>query len=465
MTDPQSQYDPGFIAFGGGSATSILHPVVLVGTIVVVVLMFGLRRKYVIVPLLLGILLTPAGQNWNVGVHFYVYRILVLVGWARLGMSKPESGKRLAGGFITLDRVFLVWAVYRLLAEALQFLQVGAVIYQASLFLDSVGGYFLFRSLTRDDKDVQRVVTAFAVVAVVSSVVMVRELTTGQNMMGLLGGIRPISDVRNGRIRAEGVFQHPILAGSFGATVFPLFLWLWKRGTGKLVAMVGALSSTVMVFASASSTSIAAWLGIFVAVCLWPLRKKMRIIRWGTVVALLGLAMVMKAPIWYVLARIDFAGGSSGWERAFLIDTFVRHVGDWWLIGTHSNPNWGWDMWDQCNQFVSEGEAGGLLAFACFIAMIVICFSKVGIARKVVEGNGRQEWLFWLLGTAMFSQVLAYMGVDYFDQSRFVWYALLAIIPAATTVKARITPKRNVNPNLASSISWRETARGDSVSM
>ncbi len=173
----------------------------------------------------------------------------------------------------------------------------------------------------------------------------------------------------------------------------------------------------------------------------------------------------MKAPIWYVLARIDFAGGSSGWERAFLIDTFVRHVGDWWLIGTHSNPNWGWDMWDQCNQFVSEGEAGGLLAFACFIAMIVICFSKVGIARKVVEGNGRQEWLFWLLGTAMFSQVLAYMGVDYFDQSRFVWYALLAIIPAATTVKARITPKRNVNPNLASSISWRETARGDSVSM
>jgi len=432
MTTSQSQYDPGFAAFGGGSATSILHPAVIAATIVVAALMFVLPRKKVICPLLLGLLLTPSGQQWNVGVHLYVYRLLILVGWARLCTSRAKSDKLLAGGFITLDKVFMVWAVYRALAGTLQFLQVGAAIYQVSLLMDSLGGYFLFRSLIRGHKDVRIVVNAFAVVALVSSLVMVQELMTGHNMMGILGGIRSVSDVRLGRIRAQGVFQHSILAGSFGATVFPLFLWLWKRGSDKLVASVGAVSSSIMVFACASSTPIAAWLASFVAICLWPLRKNMRFVRRAIVVTLLGLAMVMKAPIWYLLARIDFAGGSSGWNRAFLIDTFTRHIGDWWLIGTPNNANWGWDMWDQCNQFVSEGEAGGLVAFTCFIGMIVICFKKVGQARKQVAGNRQREWLFWLVGTAMFAQVMAYIGVDYFDQSKLVWFALLAIFPAVT---------------------------------
>jgi hypothetical protein len=442
------QYDPGVAAFGGGSDHSVLHPVVLVAIIVVVLLTNLLPRKYVIIPLLLGILVIPAGQNWNVGVHLYVYRVLILVGWVRLLMSKPESGRFFPGGFITLDKVFLVWATYRFLAGSLQFMQVGAVVYQASQFVDSLGGYFLFRALIRDQKDVRRVVTAFAVVALVSAVVMVVELKTGANMMGLLGGIRLISDVRNGRIRAQGVFAHSILAGSFGAVVFPLFLWLWKRG--KLTAIVGAISSTIMVFACASSTPVGAWMGTFVGICLWPMRKKMRLVRWAIVIALLGLSLVMKAPIWYLLARVDLAGGSSGWNRAFLIDTFTRHLRDWWLIGTHDNANWGWDMWDQCNQFVSEGEGGGLVAFVCFISMIVICFKKAGIARRLVQGNRREEWQFWLLGTTMFAQVMAYMGVDYFDQSKFAWYALLAIFPAATIVVQRaFVPKPTVESNPA----------------
>jgi hypothetical protein len=32
----------------------------------------------------------------------------------------------------------------------------------------------------------------------------------------------------------------------------------------------------------------------------------------------------------------------------------------------------------------------------------------------------------------MFAQVMAFMGVDYFDQSIFAWYALLVIIPVVT---------------------------------
>jgi hypothetical protein len=430
-----SQFDPGFAAFGGGATDSVLHPAVVVSVIVVAALTFLLPRKYVIVPLLLGILATPGGQNLYIGgVHLYVYRILILVGWARLLLLRPSLGKFLPGGFSTIDKLFLVWAIYRALAVVVLFAQAGAVVNQAAFLLDALGGYFLFRFFIRDEKDVKRVVVVYAAVAAVAAVVMLVELKTGQNVLGLLGGIRLVSEIRNGRIRAQGVFEHSIIAGSFGAAAFPLFLWLWKRGKARLAAVIGAVSSTVMVFASASSTPVAAWCGSILVVCFWPFRNNMRVVRWGIVFGLVALQLVMKAPIWYLMARIDFAGGSSGWNRAYLIDMFTRHVRDWWLIGTHDNANWGWDMWDQCNQYVSEGETGGLVALGCFIAMIVICFKRIGKARKAVEGNHKKEWAFWFLGAAMFAQVMAFMGVNYFDQARFGWYVMLASIPMATTI-------------------------------
>lgn len=429
----ESQYGPGFLPFGGGSTHSVLHPAVLAALIVLALLTFLLPRKYVIVPLLFGILLIPSGQNLYIdGVHVYVYRILILIGWARLLASKPSSGKFLAGGFRTLDKVFLIWALYRVLSVTLTFLQTGAVINQVAFIWDALGGYFLFRSLIRDETDIQRMVKAFAVVAVIASAGMIVEKTTQHNIFGLLGGLQQVPDIRNGRIRAQAVFEHSIIAGCFGATTFPLFFWLWKSSRARFLAIVGLVSSAIMVFTSTSSTPVGALLGSICAICLWPIRKNMRVIRWGIVLCLLGLEAVMKAPVWYLLSRVDFVGGSTGWDRAFLIDTFTKHIGDWWLIGTHDNVNWGWQMWDQVNQFVCEGETGGLVCLICFIAMFTIGFKRIGNARRAVEGNRKKEWFFWLLGTTLFTQMLVYLAIDYFDQSKFVWYALLALIPAAT---------------------------------
>jgi hypothetical protein len=428
----QSQYDPGYAAFGGGSASTVLHPAVLAAAIILILLIFLLPRRHVIVPILLGILLTPGGENVYIGgVHLFIGRILILVGLARLLSSKRSAGPFLAGGFGTLDKLFLIWAIYRALAVVLVFRQMGAVVGEVGFLLDALGGYFLVRSLIRDDAEIEKVVKVFAVVALVCATGMIVENRTGQNIFGLIGG-RLIPDVRNGQIRAQAVFGHAILAGTFGATTLPLFLWLWKRGKGRVVAVAGAVASTIMAFASASSTPIMAWLGAIFAVCFWPVRNHMRFVRWGIVLGVIGLQIVMKAPVWFVISHIDVGGGSS-WERAYLIDTCIRHFRDWWLIGTRDNANWGWDMWDQCNQFVNEAETGGLIALICFVAMFVFCFKKIGIARKAVQGNKRaREWCFWLLGVVMFTQILAYMGIDYFDQSKFVWYTLLAIVCAAT---------------------------------
>jgi hypothetical protein len=300
---------------------------------------------------------------------------------------------------------------------------------QVGFLLDALGGYFVLRSLIREEQDVQTLVKIFAVVAVVSACEMIHEKTTGRNVFALLGGIRPTPEIRNGSLRAQAAFAISIAAGTFGATTFPLFVWLWSRAKQRAIALVAAMASTVMVFACASSTPVMAWAGGIGAMFLWSIRKKMRWLRWAIIAALLVLSAVMKAPVWFLIARVDLVSGSSGYDRALLIDNFIRHFSGWWLIGTHDNVNWGWDMWDQCNQFVTEGETGGLIAFVCFIAMFVVCFKLVGRARRRVEGNRRAEWSCWLLGVTIFAQILAFLGLDYFDQSIFVWYALLVAIP------------------------------------
>jgi hypothetical protein len=311
-------------------------------------------------------------------------------------------------------------------------MQLGAVINQSAFFLDVLGGYFIFRYAIRDWEDVYRTIKVLAVAAVVIAASMTYEKFHGTNLFGLLGGVRVDSEVRLGAIRAQGPFQHELLAGTFGATLLPLFFLLWSGTKSKSLAAVGLVSATLIAFTSASSTPFLAYAAAVGAICLWPLRKHLRLLRWGAVGALIALQLVMKAPVWFLIRHVDVVGGSSGYHRAMLVNDFIMHFSDWWLIGTKDNAAWGFNMWDLCNQYVVEGQTGGLGAFICFVAIICICFSRIGNARKAVDGDTKQEWLYWMLGCTLFSHVVAFFGISYFDQTRFLWFALLAIISAAT---------------------------------
>ena len=446
--NPQSIYDPGFAPYGGGSSSTVLHPLVIGAVILIALLTFLLPRRFILIPLFLGLLLIPSGQNWYIsGTHLYVSRMLILFGLGRLLCTKFFSQEPLfPGGFTTLDKLFLVWALYRALAVVLVFRTMGAVPYQISFLWQALGGYFLFRWLIQDDEDLLRLVKVFAVVAAVTAVGMIYEQMTKQNLFAFLGGIRLAPEIRNGRIRSQGIFQHALLAGSYGAMTFPLFLWLWKRGKSWFFPIIGAVSSMIIVYAASTSTPLLSLMGVGLALLLWPIRSYMRVLRWGIVISLIGLQLVMKAPVWFVISHIDLSGGSTGWDRSMLIDNLFRHFGDWWLIGTNNNMNWGYDMWDSCNQFVAEGVTGGLVCLVTFIAMVVLCFRLIGNARKAVEGDRSKEWLFWFFGAAMFAQVLNYFGIDYFDQMQFVWYAFLVMILVVTMRPGEVVaPVRNAH--------------------
>lgn len=416
------------VAFGGGSTQTVLGPAVLVCMLVAIVLMLVLPRKYVVIPFFIALFLCPAGQNFYLGgIHLFVTRFLIFAGWIRL-MASKVSGHKLWAGFTSLDKVFLGWAIFRAFAFLVRFPDTGAFIYQGGFLIDYIGGFFLIRALIRDEEDIERIIKLLVGIAVVLAITMTYEEFTAVNLFGIIGHAPIIPQFRNGHVRALGPFEHPLLAGAFAATLLPLFFWLWKGGKSKVLAAVGILAITIATIMTQCSTPILAYGAAVFALCFWYFRKQMRLVRWGIVAGIIALQMVMKANFWWAIQHLDVVGGSSGWHRAELVDLFLRDFPHWWLVGTAHNASWGFMSWDLLNQYVKEGEEGGLLTFVLFIAMICICFRWLGNRRKSVEGDSQKEWYVWIFAAALFAHVIGYFGVSYFDQTRFAWMALLAMI-------------------------------------
>jgi hypothetical protein len=140
----------------------------------------------------------------------------------------------------------------------------------------------------------------------------------------------------------------------------------------------------------------------------------------------------MHGPVWSLIAKIDLTGGSSSYHRYYLVDDCIRHFGDWWLLGCANYGDWGFDMWDLCNQFVVQALTGGLVTLVLYITIFKRSFRAIGIARKRVEGDRRQEWLFWCLGSALFANVVAHFGINYMFHLSEYFFILLVSISAAT---------------------------------
>lgn len=419
---------------GHGATGTVLHPLVAAGLLVSIVLMLWRPRKYAVVPLLLCAFLVPRGQEvFLLGAHFYVRLILVLSGFIRVVKDKF----RIPDGFNTVDKIFIMWACYRVFAAVVTNWPAGTM-ENLSFLLQALCGYFLLRYLIQNEEDVARAAKTLAVVAAILGICMVYERHFLVNPFGTyLGGVSTVPEIRNGAARAQATFGHSILAGCFGATLIPLFVWLWKR-KDRVPAVAGIVGSTLMVLTANSSTPVLAYVAGVLGLLLWPVRRSMKVVRWGIVITIVALAIVMNAPVWFVISHINVIGSSGGYDRAFLIDTCIRHFKDWWLIGTNQNGNWGYDMWDMSDQFVAEAETGGIVSLVCFIAIIAKCFGRLGSARRQVRP--KQQWLFWCLGSVMLAHIFAYFGVAYWDQTQIWWFASLAMTCAVTVpLKSLIT--------------------------
>jgi hypothetical protein len=258
---------------------------------------------------------------------------------------------------------------------------------------------------------------------------MVSEQFTNQNIFSQFGANSPVT--REGHIRSEGAIG-TLYAGAFGAVLIPLFLWLWRQNKSRIAAYAGIAGATAMVYTSHASTSWGAYAGTLVGLAFWPLRKQMRLVRWGIVALLVGLHMVMHGPVWSLLEKIDLTGGSSSYHRYMLVDNCIRHFSDWWLMGCTTYGQWGFDMWDLCNQFVVNALTGGLLALILYLTIFKRSFGAIGSALKRVRGDRRQEWLFWCLGSSLFANIVAHFGINYMVHLSMCFFVLLVCVTATT---------------------------------
>src|ERR1700684_1850430 len=125
-----------------------------------------------------------------------------------------------------------------------------------------------------------------------------------------------------------------------------------------------------------------------------------------------------------------------------VIGNFIRHCGEWWLLGTQNNAAWGFDMWDVDNAYVGAGISGGLITFVLFLAVLVYTFKRVGKSRRLVRKSRPDERLVWAIGASLSANAVGFFGIIYFDQSILVWYCVLAMASAtaAFVVDGKQTP-------------------------
>lgn len=438
---------PTHLKFGGGVSVNSVHPAILLLVLIAgVVICVAPRRRALVVFLACGLLI-PMDQILLIGgAHFPMLRLLALFGFGRMIRERITSKAAIfSGGFNRIDLCVVLYSVFVAISGILLFKEMGAVVNQVGVLYTVFGVYFLMRLLIRDERDIVLAIQTLAGVAMVIAATMSYEALTGHNPYALLGGadasVYANLVERDGRFRAQGPFAHSILAGTFGAILVPLFVALWWKGkANRKWVIAGIAACTVMTLTCASSTPILAYAAGVFALCLWPLRTWMRAFRWGIVIVLITLQIVLKNPVWHLMVRIDLAGGSSGYHRFMLVDQCIRHFSDWWLMGVKDTSVWGWDMWDTANQYVGTADNSGLLPFILFIAIIVFGFKYIGKAwRGAAKSGHKNSALFaWALGAGLFANVVAFLGISYFDQSIVGWYALLAMISAAYVAQRNV---------------------------
>jgi hypothetical protein len=389
------------------------------------IVLFGPRTWVLPAFLTVSALMSFALHVIILGQHFMPHRVLLLCAWTRFLLRGEHRGLKLS----SLDKTFIWFCVCMVFTETLQTGLEGFIYAVANSGVDALGTYFLCRVIFREREDLRRAVVCMAALCAVVGGFMLVEYLTGRNWLTALGAVQDMIVSRKGRRRCAGAFNIAITAGTFGAVFLPLFVACWWQG-GKLKkwAIPGCLASTIITVSSASAGPLSTYIVAILGFLAWPLRGQMRKVRWAIALGLFGLHLVMKAPVWALIMRIQIVPGASAYHRYNILDTFITNIDQWWLYGIQSTAKWGWEMEDVANQYCVFAKHGGLLALLLFILVLARGFREVGLTRKAVAGDRPTEIMVWAFGVLLFAHATAFFAISYFDQMKIFWYLTLGMI-------------------------------------
>lgn len=398
-----------------------------------------LPRRYAVIPLLLSATYITRDAGMDIGsVRFTVLHITVLFGLLRVLLRREG----VANGWNAVDKMMTLWAI--VLIASSPFHSSDQWAFRIGVVWKDYGCYLLLRCLVQDIQDIKRIFKALCVILVPVALLMMIEKSSTENFFAALGGVTDVV-IRDGNVRAKGPFAHPILAGTVGAACLSIAIYLWNRHRG--YALLGLFSGSGIVYACASSGPIMMLAFIIFGLMLWKMHAHMRAIRRYALISILALNAVMHDPVYFLMARIDLSGGSTGWYRARLIQSSIEHLSEWWLVGTDYTRHWmetgtpANDMHaDIVNQLLAMGIKGGLLLILLYVLAFISSFKILGSTIKDSDGASvADRFLSWTLGSILFGYMVNFLSVSLFDQSLIYLYLILA---ATGAVQNR--PRHNI---------------------
>jgi|LakMenEpi03Aug12_release.lakeMendotaPanAssembly.Ray.scaffolds.fasta_scaffold38782_3 hypothetical protein len=410
-----------------------MTPLAILFTLVASIALLGLPRRWATVPLLAGACYMTVAQRIEIGPFtLHVVRLLIAVGALRVIMR----GERLVGGLNGLDRIMLAFGVWTIFSSLFHktTAEGNPLIFRLGLVYNLLGIYFIFRHLIQNLQDVENLIKAIACVLFLVAVEMIQEHVTKHNMFSIFGGVPEMAWIRDGKLRSQGPFSHPILAGSVGAVCLPLMIGLYRLNTR--ASLLGIIGCVGMVFASSSSGPLMSLMVSIFALILWRWRHFTSRMRVAIVFGYILLSLIMTDPAYYIIARIDLTGSSTGWHRAKLIEMGITHLNEWWLGGTdytrHWMPtgvSWSEEHTDITNYYLKMGVIGGLPLMGLFIAALLSGFQYIGQSLRLSQHEPwEQQFMIWSVGAALLSHVATCISVSYFDQSYIFLFLNLALI-------------------------------------
>jgi hypothetical protein len=404
--------------------------------LLIISVVLGAPRRWALVGMMAGVLYLTQGQQVEVlGFNLYAIRFMELAGFIRV-MARKEFP---LSQFNRVDRSFLLLYVYTMVVFLLR--SSDGFANQIGTTVDALLCYVTFRGLVGGLDDFRWFLRAFLFLLAPYAVLVLFESMTGRNPFFMaLGGDVYGDWIRNGRPRCLGSFRHPSLLGTLGASFLPLYLGLACTKATRKHAFIG-LGLCLIVIWAANSGGPASCAGVGLAGWLcWPARARMKRVRQAMLALLVLLAMVMKAPIWYLPARASMLTGGDGWHRSYLMDVAFRNIGKWFFAGMSLRDTNGWFTYDLAatggaditNQFLLFGLTAGVGATLLFIFLLYRAFSNLGQAMEVVRAHpgmpGEPQYLLWALGVMQVAHIFNWLGIAYFDQTYVIWFMQLAVI-------------------------------------
>lgn len=416
------------------AGTTTVHPLGLSVLIACVIWVLFVKRHYAIIPLLLLIVAIPSAQRIVIiSIDFSFLRILILVMLTRIFLKSENKELR----FTRTDKLVILWMLWGIFAYGALETGLSGLISRSGYMLEAVGAYYIGRVYVRTPDDIKRIVIFLGTISIPIFVFFMIERVTGKNIFSVFGGVPDITLIREGRLRCQGPFSHPIMAGVFWASLLPLYASFWANksiSTWKLLIYVTSI--TLIVLNTASSTPIMSIFFGIIGLYLFKHRSLMPFIRWGAIFVLLSLHLVMTKPVWHLLARVNIIGGSTGWHRYHLIDKFFENIDEWWLLGTTSTAHWGAGLGDVTNQYVLEGVRGGVIGMVLFVLILASIFSLLGKKVKSKE-DYRASLFYWSAGVMMFMHAMNFMATSYFGQMVAAFFVFAGIVVSLTDIQKK----------------------------